>query len=95
MAMPPTSGAKLPGWYRGFAVFVGVVSIALAIIVLADPVLGVAVLVILLAFALLVIGMDRLVAGITGHPFGFMSGPFPPAGVPPAGGPGTGPSPPK
>lgn len=69
MALPT---AKLPSWYRALAVFVGVLSIALALIVLADPTLAVALLIFFLAFALLVIGIDRLVSGITGHPFGWM-----------------------
>ncbi len=96
-----STSMMLPMWYRGFAVLVGLLSIALAIIVLADPALGLFALVFLLAFALMIIGIDRLVAGITGHPFGggFLS----PAqrglvnealaGAPPPG--GSPPSPPK
>jgi hypothetical protein len=89
-------GTKLPNWYRAFATFVGVLSIILALVVLADPLLGVAVLVLLLGFALLVIGIDRLVAGITGHPFGLAPGLQPLAPSPPSSG-GTGgpPSTPK
>ncbi len=68
----PLPTAKLPTWYRALAVAVGVLSIVLALIVLADPTLAVALLIFLLAFALLVIGLDRLVSGITGHPFGWM-----------------------
>ncbi len=90
--MPPSSGAKLPTWYRAFATFVGLLSIVLALVVLADPVLGVAVLVLLLGFALLVIGIDRLVAGVTGHPFGFAPGLQPLVGSPPpSSGPGGSP----
>jgi len=85
MATP--SGPKLPGWYRALATLVGVVSIVLAIVVLVDPALGVLTLVFLLGFALLVIGIDRIIAGITGHPFGFMPTMMPAPGTPPAGGP--------
>ncbi|HYB77882.1 MAG TPA: DUF308 domain-containing protein [Thermoplasmata archaeon] len=61
--------AKLPTWYRVWAVVVGILSIVCALIVLADPVLAVWLLVFLLAFALMFIGIDRLVAGVSGHPF--------------------------
>jgi hypothetical protein len=78
-------GHRLPGWYRVLATVIGLVSIGLAFVVLADPALGVLTLVLLLALALLVIGIDRLVAGLTGHPFGavrgFLSGP--PGAAPP------------
>ena len=80
MALPT---AKLPNWYRALAVVVGVLSIVLALIVLADPTLAVALLIFLLAFALLVIGIDRLVSGVTGHPFGWMGPALPVAGTGP------------
>ncbi|HTZ61414.1 MAG TPA: hypothetical protein VMC82_02055 [Thermoplasmata archaeon] len=71
----PGGSLTLPNWYRGLAIVVGLVSIILAFVVLLDPVLAVATLILLLAFALLIIGIDRLIAGVTGHPFGtFMSG---------------------
>ena len=63
--MPQT--VKLPTWYRVFAIVVGVIALAMAFVVLADPALGVLTLVLLLAFALLLIGVDRLMAGFTGH----------------------------
>ena len=75
MAAP---GIKLPMWYRAFAIVVGSISIVLALIVLVDPYLAIWLLIFLLGFALFVIGMDRLVAGITGHPFGWM-GPMAPS----------------
>lgn len=81
------SAMKLPTWYRAFAILVGVISIALALIVLVEPLLALWLLIFLLAFALLVIGMDRLVAGITGHPFGAWVGPLGPVRM---GGPGAG-----
>ena len=61
---------KLPMWYRTLAVIVGVFSIALALIVLVEPLLALWLLILFLALALLMMGIDRLVAGITGHPFG-------------------------
>jgi hypothetical protein len=68
----------------------GIISIALAFVVLAFPALALALVIFLLGFALLVIGIDRLMAGLTGHPFGWMPGMQPPtapgAGVPPASG---------
>lgn len=62
------TSVKLPTWYRVLASIVGVLSIVLALIVLVYPLLAVWVLIFLLAFALLFIGMDRLVVGISGQP---------------------------
>jgi len=96
--MQPSS-LTLPNWYRGLAIVVGLISIVLAFIVLLDPVLAVATLILILAFALLIIGVDRLIAGVTGHPVGGLMGgpsrgvvnevlgsgpgPNPPGGTPP------------
>jgi len=66
------SSMKLPMWYRAFAVIVGVFSIGLALIVLVEPLLALWLLIFFLALALLLMGIDRLVAGVTGHPFGQM-----------------------
>jgi len=77
---------KLPMWYRTLAVIVGILCIVSALIVLADPLLAVWLLIFLLGLALLVMGIDRLVAGLTGHPFGGPMISF----LPPAGG-GSGP----
>jgi uncharacterized membrane protein len=86
---PAPSGARLPTWYRGFAAVIGLISIALAFVVLIFPALGLLTLVFLLAFALLIIGIDRLVAGITGHPFGYFAmGPGGPFQKPPSSPPG-------
>ncbi len=81
---------KLPSWYRALAIVVGVVSIALAFIVLVIPALGALLLIFLLALALMVIGIDRLVAGVSGHPYGWsvavlpaMAGPSGPGGASP------------
>jgi uncharacterized membrane protein HdeD (DUF308 family) len=88
-----SSQARLPTWYRAVAVVFGVITVGLAFLVLADPTLGLAALVLLLAFALLLMGVDRIIAGITGHPFGWMPSVMrevasgSPPGSPPAGGP--------
>ena len=82
---------KLPNWYRALAVVVGVVSIGLAFIVLAYPALGALLLIFLLALALMVIGIDRLVAGVSGHPYGWIM----PARPGPAAPPGPGSAPPS
>lgn len=67
--MAPTV-PKLPTWYRVMAIVVGLLSIAVALIVLVEPLLALWLLILLLAIGLLFMGMDRLVAGITGHPMG-------------------------
>ncbi len=85
---------KLPTWYRALAIMVGVVSIIFAFIVLADPALGALLLIFLLALALMVIGIDRLVAGISGHPYGWTVAVLPGVAGPPGPGPG-GTSPPS
>jgi uncharacterized membrane protein YbaN (DUF454 family) len=61
--------ATLPGWARALAVVVGIVSLVLGLVVLAYPGLAILTLVFLLAIAFLFIGIDRLMAGITGHPY--------------------------
>ena len=62
------TAAKLPTWYRVFAIVVGIMAIISAMIVLVEPVLAVWLLIFLLAFGLLFMGMDRLVVGISGQP---------------------------
>jgi hypothetical protein len=74
--MAVTSG-KLPTWYRVLASIVGVLTLALALVVLAEPVLAVWLLIYLLAIGLLFIGMDRLVVGISGQPLWWVV-PMPP-----------------
>jgi len=91
-----TPSPMLPMWYRVLAVIVGVFSIALALIVLVRPYLAIWLLIFFLALALLIIGVDRLVAGISGHPFGPMMPPLSADGTSaggPAGAP-RGPNPP-
>jgi len=76
------TAAKLPMWYRVLAIVVGVMALVSAMIVLADPVLAVWLLVFLLALGLLVMGMDRLVIGISGQPLWWVV-PAAPASTPP------------
>jgi len=70
--MAAGSSMKLPTWYRVLAVIVGVFSIGLALVVLVEPLLAIWLLIFFLALALLMMGVDRLVAGVTGHAFGQM-----------------------
>ncbi len=82
----------LPTWARALAIVVGLVAIAAGIIVLVFPGIAVLTLVFLLGIALLFIGIDRLMSGITGHPYQGMFGmPLAPPAQPPA----SGGSPPK
>lgn len=82
--MAPSTAMTLTGWARAFAIVVGIAAIILAIVVLADPALGLATLVILLAIAFLFIGIDRLISGVTGHPYSMMMPMVPPSGTAPA-----------
>ena len=90
MAAPTPGSPKLPYWYRVLAVIVGLFSISIAFIVLALPGLGLLLVVFLLALGLLVMGMDRLAAGITGHPMSSLFA-LVPASPPPTQGPGGSP----
>jgi uncharacterized membrane protein HdeD (DUF308 family) len=65
--------ATLPTWARALAIVVGVISIGAAFIVVLFPGIAILTLVILLGVALLFIGIDRLIAGITGHPYYWMA----------------------
>lgn len=67
--MSQAAKATLPGWARALAIVVGVVSLILGIVVLLNPSLALLTLVFLLAIAFLFIGTDRSIAGITGHPY--------------------------
>ena len=56
---------KQSGALRIFHVIIGVIAIALAFFILAEPVLGVSTLVFLLSLVLLVLGFSRLVRGLS------------------------------
>lgn len=81
------SAPTLPTWARALAIIVGLVAIVAGIIVLVFPGIAILTLVFLLGIALLFIGIDRLMSGITGHPYQGMFGmPLaPPAQTPPSG----------
>lgn len=85
--------AKLPTWYRVLTTIVGVVLVVLAFVLLVYPGLALLTLVFLLVFAFLVLGVDRIAAGITGHPFGWMAMMGPPSGTTSTPAPGTTPMP--
>jgi uncharacterized membrane protein HdeD (DUF308 family) len=78
--MPQASTMTLPGWARALAIVVGIVSLILAVVVLVFPGLAILTLVFLLAIAFLFIGIDRLIAGITGHPYSLIMPLMPPSG---------------
>jgi uncharacterized membrane protein HdeD (DUF308 family) len=58
---------KMPGWARALAVVVGLVTLAAGFLVLMFPALGLLFVVYILAFALILLGVERLGMGITGH----------------------------
>lgn len=68
MSLVEQHRGTLPTWARVLTILVGVFSIAAACIVLLFPGIAVLTLVLLLGVALFFIGIDRLAAGVTGHP---------------------------
>ena len=62
-------GQKLPGWARALAVVVGLVTLVAGILVLVFPGFGLLVVVYILAFAMILLGVERLGMGITGHAY--------------------------
>jgi uncharacterized membrane protein HdeD (DUF308 family) len=60
---------KLPNWARALAVIGGIASLIAGVLVLVFPGLGVLFVVYLLGFALTLLGLDRLTAGITGQAY--------------------------
>jgi uncharacterized membrane protein HdeD (DUF308 family) len=60
---------KLPDWARALGVIVGILSLVAGFLVLIFPGLGILTVVYFLAFALIMIGVERLAMGITGHAF--------------------------
>ena len=58
---------SLPNWARTLAAIVGILSLIAGVLVLVFPGLGVLAVVYLLAFALIMLGVERLAMGITGH----------------------------
>jgi len=64
-----TETVKLPDWARVLGVFVGILSLIAGFLILVFPGLGVLTVVYLLAFALIMLGVERLAMGITGHAY--------------------------
>ena len=60
---------KLPDWARTLGVIVGVLSLVAGFLVLVFPGLGILTVVYFLAFALIMLGVERLAMGITGHAY--------------------------
>ena len=53
-------------WSRAFLIGVGILSIAVSFLVFTNPLLGLVVLTFMLAFTLLIIGIESIVLGVTG-----------------------------
>ncbi len=58
---------KMPAWMRGLSVVFGIIAIGGSLLVLADPALGVSLLIVLLSIGLLFMGVDRLMVGLSGR----------------------------
>jgi uncharacterized membrane protein HdeD (DUF308 family) len=55
------------GWSRGFRIGVGALEIAFGILILVSPAVGVAFVAFVIAIALLIVGIQMIVAGISGR----------------------------
>ena len=63
----------LPNWARTLAVVGGLLSLVAGFLVLIYPGLGVLTVAYILAFALIMLGVDRLATGIAGQAYRFTS----------------------
>lgn len=52
---------------RGLSIIFGIIAIVGALVVLADPALGIGLLILFLSVGLLFMGIDRLITGISGQ----------------------------
>ncbi len=57
------AGAGLPSWLRGSSMILGIIALIIAILVIVFPSLGFGLLVLLVALALLLLGIELVVAG--------------------------------
>jgi len=57
---------KSPGWFRILQVVLGLISIGLSIAVLASPASAIATVIVLLSIVLIIVGIERIVSGISG-----------------------------
>ncbi len=58
---------QIPGWLRALSITVGIIAIVDAIIVLVYPAIGLATLIMLMAIGLLLIGIERIILGLSGR----------------------------
>ena len=66
---PMSATAKRPMAFRAFHIIMGLIAIAAAFVILAEPGLGILTLVLILSFALLVLGVSRLARGLSHNLF--------------------------
>ena len=56
-----------PGWARGFSIGAGALAIAISFLVMASPFAGAVFVSVFLGIALLIIGIEIIVVGVTGR----------------------------
>ena len=54
------------GWARAFSIGVGVIALAVSIAIMVSPVFGAKLVGVIVGIALLIIGIERIIAGFTG-----------------------------
>ncbi len=77
---------SLPTWARALAIVAGIFAIIVAILFLIFPGLALATFVLLVGFFLLVFGIERIAAGISGHSLRWAPVGAPQGGTPPTSG---------
>jgi uncharacterized membrane protein HdeD (DUF308 family) len=55
------------GWVRGFTIGVGILAVIISVMILASPVFGAVFAGLIIAMALLIIGIQMLAAGVSGR----------------------------
>jgi uncharacterized membrane protein HdeD (DUF308 family) len=70
-----TRGTHEPGWYRGLALALGIVSFFGALVALVEPGIAILTLVLIFAFVLLCVGIGDLVSGVTGRAYRLVNPP--------------------
>jgi uncharacterized membrane protein HdeD (DUF308 family) len=69
-----TGDKESRGWSRGFSIGVGILELALSIMILVSPAIGAALVGILIGIALLIVGIQIIVSGISGRRTKLMGG---------------------
>ena len=59
--------SQSPGWARGFSIGAGALAIAISFLVMASPFAGAVFVSVFLGIALLIIGIEIIVVGVTGR----------------------------